>query len=322
MRQSLVKRGLSDFAIDIVLASWRGSTKKQYLSYLHRWLTFCTRRSLDCFTIETAHILDFLSELYSTGLAYSAINMARSAISAFLGVAGSEPVGSQALVIRFMKGVARNRPSKPRYNCIWDVNCVFTMFRMQPLVEFISLCDLTLRTVMLLSLVSAQRGQSLHLLDIDAMCQTADSFTFYLQGDFKQSRVGHEHLEIVLPAYKGDIRLCIVHTLSVYLNRTKDLRGTSKLLISTVRPHKQVSKATIGRWIKQSLKMAGIDTNTLKSHSTRAAATSAAQRKGVKIAEILKVAGWSNETTFAKFYNKPLQPSTSNAEFAEAVLKS
>ncbi|KAI0233244.1 hypothetical protein LSAT2_016478, partial [Lamellibrachia satsuma] len=58
---------------------------------------------------------------------------------------------------RFMKGVARDRPSLPRYNCIWDVNVVLNMFRKQPLAEFLSLYDLTLRTVTLLALVSAQR---------------------------------------------------------------------------------------------------------------------------------------------------------------------
>ena len=39
---------------------------------------------------------------------------------------------------------------------------VLDMFRMQPLAEFLSLYDLTLRTVILLALVSAQRCQTLH----------------------------------------------------------------------------------------------------------------------------------------------------------------
>ncbi|KAI0243433.1 hypothetical protein LSAT2_009752, partial [Lamellibrachia satsuma] len=101
----------------------------------------------------------------NTGLTYSAINTARSALSSFLGITVDKPVGTDALVVRFMKGVARDRPSLPRYNCIWDVNVVLNMFRKQPLAEFISLYDLTLRTVTLLALVSAQRTQSIQLLD-------------------------------------------------------------------------------------------------------------------------------------------------------------
>ena len=50
-----------------------------------------------------------------------------------------------------------------------------------------------------------------------------------------------------------------MHTLSRYLERTRLLRTSSKLFIATVRPHGSVSKDTIGRWIKATLKMAGVD---------------------------------------------------------------
>ena len=57
------------------------------------------------------------------------------------------------------------------------------MFR--PLVEFVSLYDLTLRTVTLLALVSAQRCQSLHLLDVKFMSVLTDRFVFWLIGNVK-----------------------------------------------------------------------------------------------------------------------------------------
>ena len=50
---------------------------------------------------------------------------------------------------------------------------------------------------------------------------------------------------------------------------------------------------------------AGVSTN-YKAHSTRAAATSFAYEKGVPLKDIIKTAGWSNEKTFAKYYNKPI----------------
>ena len=261
-----------------------------------------------------------MSALFQDGLTYSTINTARSALSAFLGVAGVRSLGSDVLINRFMKGIAKIRPATPRYTQIWDVKIVFNMFRQQPLARFLSLYDLTLRTVTLLALVSAQRGQSLHLLDIDCMSVAEDRYTFHLVGDFKQSRKGYETLNIVLPAFHDDTRLCIVKTLDVYLERTKPLRLSSRLFISTVRPFKPVSKDTIARWIKLTLNMAGVDVGIYKPHSTRAAATSAAHRKGVNIKEILNVAGWSRETTFARFYNRPLQ-TTTNSSFADAILR-
>lgn len=303
----------------MVLSSWRESTKRQYLVYIQKWITFCIQRHIDAFTKDVSHILNFLNVLYDEGLTYSAINTARSAISAFLGVLDVDQIGSHPLVVRFMKGISQTRPTLPRYHCIWDVKDVLNMFRQQPLVEYLSLYDLTLRTVTLLALVSAQRGQSIHMLDINDMEVTSDQYIFHLHGHFKQARIGHEMLNIILPAFKDDIRICIVNTLSVYLRRTESLRSGSQLFVSTVKPHNAVSKDTIARWIKVTLRLAGIDVGIFKPHSTRAAATSAAHRQGAKIADILKVAGWSSEKTFAKFYDKPLE--NVDVTFSGAVLR-
>lgn len=289
VRDSLLNSGLSEQSTSMILSSWRVSTKKQYISYLHRWITFCADSHLNIFTKDVSHILNFLNTLYDEGLTYSAINTARSALSAFLGVMDINHIGAHPLVVRFMKGVSRSRPTLPRYSVIWDVKDVFTMFRQQPLVEFLSLYDLTLRTVTLLALVSAQRGQSIHMLDTSAMHVSNEQYVFHLHGQFKQARVGNETLTITLPAYKDDIRLCIVNTLAVYLRRTEQLRNSSKLFISTVKPHNAVSKDTIARWIKVTLGLAGIDGNVFKPHSTRAAATSAAKRKGVRHLECSRV---------------------------------
>ena len=97
---------------------------------------------------------------------------------------------------------------------------VLDMFRMQPLAEFLSLYDLTLRTVTLLALVSAQRCQTLNMLDLDYMVTSDDSYSFTVHGDFKQSRLAHNVLHVTLPAYVRDCRICIVQTLSVYIERT------------------------------------------------------------------------------------------------------
>ena len=66
-----------------------------------------------------------------------------------------------------------------------------------------------------------------------------------------------------------------------------------------------VTPKTIARWVVETLGKAGINTKTFKPHATRSASTSAAYNKGLSLSEIGKAAGWSNFTTFAKFYNKP-----------------
>ena len=56
----------------------------------------------------------------------------------------------------------------------------------------------------------------------------------------------------------------------------------------------------ISRWIKQTMKAAGIDTTVFKPHSTRGEATSAAKAANVPLQEIMKTAGWRSDSTFAK----------------------
>ncbi|CAG2194969.1 unnamed protein product [Mytilus edulis] len=66
---------------------------------------------------------------------------------------------------------------------------------------------------------------------------------------------------------------------------------TQKLILSCVKPYQHVSKATIARWVKTVLQLAGIDITIYKSHSTRSASTSAAFQCATSIDTILKAAG-------------------------------
>ena len=96
----------------------------------------------------------------------------------------------------------------------------------------------------------------------------------------------------------------------MYVIHTKPLRGEeTQLLISFVKPHRAVSKDTIGRWVKCVLANAGIDTNQFGAHSTHSASTLAAKRSGLDMTTIMRAAGWSNASTFARFYDKPIEHS-------------
>ena len=77
-----------------------------------------------------------------------------------------------------------------------------------------------------------------------------------------------------------------VECLSVSLDRTKGFRSNNKdqqdkLFLSFVIPHKPVSSATLARWIKSYLQLAGIDTSIFSAHSLRGASTTAALNQGV-----------------------------------------
>ena len=76
-------------------------------------------------------------------------------------------------------------------------------------------------TLKLMSLVTAQRGKSLHILDIDYMKEVNDGSEFLLTEHIKQSRPSYKALSVVLKAFPVDFSLCVVTYLREYLKRTK-----------------------------------------------------------------------------------------------------
>ena len=69
--------------------SWRTGTTKQYRVYLDKWKNFATARNENSVHPSVANVIDFMTHLYDTGSSYSAINTARSALSAAVDLADS-----------------------------------------------------------------------------------------------------------------------------------------------------------------------------------------------------------------------------------------
>ena len=91
IREELLKFGFSEEVVDILMASWHPGTKAQYDVYFKKWFKFS--KDTDCNTIRPtmAQALEFLSSLHHSGLSYSSINTARSALSSLLQLSSSAP---------------------------------------------------------------------------------------------------------------------------------------------------------------------------------------------------------------------------------------
>ena len=262
-----------------------------------------------------------MGELFNQGIGYSGLNTARSALSTIVVLSNNASFGTHPLVCRFMKGVFEMRPSLPRYKDIWDVSTVLEYLKTLHPPEDLTLKELTLKLTMLLALLSAQRCQTLQALSIGNMVLTDEKCTFHFSKPLKTSRPG-KHLDpLVVTSFTPDASLlCVITILQAYLNKTRTLRGNcEQLLISFQKPYKGVTIDTISRWLRIVLKLAGIDTAKFTGYSTRAASTSAANRTNIPITKILESAGWSNATTFNKFYNKPVNDSNN---FGQLLLSS
>ena len=167
LRQCLQSAGIPEDTASIILSSWRSNTQKQYGTYIKKWSKFCYREKIDKFQPSINDVLKFLTQLHGSGLGYSALNTAKSALSSFLSIANSSiQLGSHVLIKRFMKGVFEIKPSLPRYNCTWNTDCVLKYLKSLSPLEGLSLLQLTRKLVTLFALTTGQRAQTLHVFDI------------------------------------------------------------------------------------------------------------------------------------------------------------
>ena len=102
---------------------------------------------------------------------------------------------------------------------------------------------------------------------------------------------------------------CVVTTLNEYINRTYQRRAEKRrpqLLLSFIQPYVEVSTSTVSRWIKEVLKLAGIDISIFKGHSTSAASSFKASKADLSLADILSGGSWSSSSTWQRFYNQQI----------------
>ena len=219
-------------------------------------------------------MLDFLVEIYETGVGYSGLNTARSALSTVLKPVNALTFGAQPSVKRFLKGVYEARLSNPRYAVTWGVNKVLKHLKSTSTTKC-SLKDLTLKLVTLMSLLTAQRGQTIHYLSLEDMVVSETSVTFVVSKPLKKSKPGSKPTVVEFVAFPDNPNIRVVITLKADIARTSVLCGDARqLFVSYFKPFKPVSHDTISQWVKTVLQKSRIDVHFLKPHSTRAAATS------------------------------------------------
>lgn len=91
---------------------------------------FTTARDEKPIHPNIAKVLELLMHLYDSGSSYSAINTARSALSAAVDLSDSPyTVGEHPLIKRFIKAASQSRPPLPRYHTIWDVSKVLDLLK-------------------------------------------------------------------------------------------------------------------------------------------------------------------------------------------------
>ena len=269
VREKLAGMGLQKDTINVILAWWRNSTSKQYNSYLLRRKAFCDQKQIPSENAGVLEGLAFLTHLHNQNLGYSAINTVRSALSSILTLQDHRTFGEHSLVTRFLKGIFELKPSLPRYS----VGVVLRYFQSTDYPQAMNLEGLTEKLTTLLALITAQRCQTLVKLDIDNMQELPDRIVFHIRDKLKTTRPGKHIAPIEILPYPADGKLCPAAHIREYISQTQSLRQHQQILVRYQKPHKAVSNATVGRWVKTTLANAGIDIRTFSAHSSRSAST-------------------------------------------------
>ena len=177
--------------------------------------------------------------------------------------------------------------------------------------ESLSLKQLTLKTVMLVALTSSDRAQTLHALRKDQVNVTDDGLVFIVYSRLKHTRPGSPATTVTCVEWDAP-ELNVADYVLYYLQRTLRFRriawnlngeDVNQLFLSH-RTGKPVLRASISRWIREVLELAGIDVSTFAPHSTRGASISEATRRGASSSQILAQGNWSNLGTYERFYNR------------------
>ena len=287
---------------------------KSYDPHIKQWKEYVSRKNISVPT--EVNITNFLAELDKKGLSHSTLNLARSAVSAYSIKHRMYGIGSDPRVCRLIKRMLEKKNSLPRSTETWDVDKVLDWLDEWPSLEDVQLKDLTLRTIMLLVLLSGQSRQSIHLLLVEDIKVKGTKCIIVDSSVLKQTKASVHIPPLELDSFQNE-KLCIVSHLKAYIEKTESLQQGKELFVSYVKPHKRTSRDTLSRWIKSILDMAGIDSIILSAHSTRAASTSAVYNTAASIDSIVNAAGWSKDSTFKKFYWKLVQKQKS---LSQAVL--
>jgi hypothetical protein len=304
IRENYRAQGLSDPAIDIMMHSWRHSTKAQYAPYINLWVSFAKNRC-DSFSPPITAVIDFFTQLHHQGYSYYQICMARSAISNV--ITWKEPLGKHALVKRFMKGIFEIDPKFPKYKFVWDVSTLLNYFRTLDVPQRLSTALLGKKLAIMLSILAGgHRCQTIHAINTLHISITHDQCNIPLYSVLKQTRPGKHLKPLKFKVYTLDPKLCVVTNLSEYLKKTTHYRTDKALFLSYQKPFKAVTKDTISRWCREMMANAGINTQLFVTHSSRSAAASFARKKGVSLKDICEACGWSRERTFADHYDKEI----------------
>ena len=274
-------------------------------------------------TATIQQITDFLVYLRREKLlSLSAVKGYCSALNSVFSLRGMDLAASREISM-LMRSFAKSSSPQEIRPPEWDVTLVLRSLTKAPYepLRQASLREVTLKASFLLALASAKRIGELHGISHAVRHSRGwNSMTFSFMPDFvaktQDPSVFDTRFEsFTVPSLRdftdGDqdeMLLCPVRAVREYLRRTESSRPElSRLLLSTGRKRKEVSKNTISFWIRETIRKAYVSSGEdiparIRAHETRSIAPSAAFKRNFAVGQVMRAGVWSRQTTFTSFY--------------------
>nr|CAH7750589.1 unnamed protein product [Callosobruchus chinensis] len=179
----MIKMGVPEEAIPIVMASITEGTLNQYDTCYRKWWDFCKKLNLDPLTANLKSHLIFFKEQMDNELSYSSLNTYRAALNLIIHQSSND----DKILKRYWKGVYNIRPPKPKYQSTWDPQPVLSFLKGLNPLDSLSLELLTKKLVMLLALSSGHKVQTLSKISLNNIIKFEDRIEIKISKRIKTS---------------------------------------------------------------------------------------------------------------------------------------
>lgn len=230
-------------------------------------------------------------------------------------------VSTSPALSNLIKGMFTVRPPVRQLVPEWDLPLVLQDLASEAFepIKDLSLLDLSRKAAFLIAVACGRRCSEIHALSIDEahLRWSKDGVSILPRAGFlaKNQTLSWTPRPIFLPDLalamgSSEKPWCPVRALKWYLKRTKGLRQTQQLFITSAPPHGPAAKDTVSRWIASVIRSAHkkhhdrLTGSRVRAHDVRAHTSSWAFYKGSSIDDIMQTVGWSSATTFQKVYLK------------------
>ena len=200
---------------------------------------------------------------------------------------GEGGIRGNRIISQLMKAIYDKRPPKPKYKATWPVQKVLDLFKSWGPNQGLNPSRIARKTAMLLPLTAFLRCLEIAAITFSSVTLSGSTAIFGLSRSQEGSAI-RAPLTSVHSQSRPSRTRCPVACLGHYIGETKERRTSDALFIGTVAPYKPVGSSTISRWLKTTLRDAGIDCSVYSAHSTRGAASSRAVDRGFPIDTVLQ----------------------------------